>query len=302
MRRPAILLVLVLMCGFLPACAFAGDDAKNAKGIPTELRVGIVPNVAPKQQKARYRPFGDYLAKKLGVEVELFVASDYAGVVEALASKHIDIAYVGGLTYVQAEQQVDVTPMVTEIDRETGTREYKSAIIVKADSPFKTVNDLLAAKATFAFGDVSSTSGSLYPRVMLDEAGAECSDRQLTSCPPLSEISFTGGHDAVAQAVRSGGIQAGGLELRILHRLENKGTVPKGELRVLETRPVMGYPWVARTDLGAAAIEEITKAFEQISDGKLLELMRAKGYARVTSADYAEVRENAKRVRLLATE
>ena len=300
MRRPAICLVLALICGLLSACAFNDGNEKNAKGVPTTLRVGLIPNVAPDQQKAHYRSFADYLAKKLSVKVELFVASDYAGVVEALASKHLDIAYLGGLTYVQAEQQADLTPMVTEIDRETGTREYQSAIVVKNDSSFHSVQDLLAAKASFAFGDVSSTSGSLYPRSMLDKAGAQCSPQQLTSCPPLSKISFTGGHDAVAQAVSSGAVDAGGLELRILHRLESDGTITKGDLRVLESEPVMGYPWVARTALGASTIEEIIKAFEQIRDSKLLELMRAKSYARVTDADYTQARSLAKELGLLA--
>jgi phosphonate transport system substrate-binding protein len=94
-------------------------------------------------------------------------------------------------------------------------------------------------------------------------------------------------------------VDAGGLELRILHRLENEGTIPRGALRVIGARPVMGYPWVARTALGASAIGEVTKAFEQIHDPKLLELMRAKRYARVTDADYAQVRSEAARLGLL---
>ncbi|MFD0854686.1 phosphate/phosphite/phosphonate ABC transporter substrate-binding protein, partial [Actinomadura adrarensis] len=186
-KRRAIWLLVAAFCVMLSACG-TGEAEKNRQGVPTTLRVGLIPNIAPDEQKARYQPFGEHLAKQLGVRVELFVASDYAGVVEALASKHIDIAYLGGLSYVQAERQVKLTPMVTEVDRETGTREYRSAIVVRADSRFRQTRDLIDARASFAFGDVSSTSGSLYPRIMLVGAGARCSARTPTSCPPLSKV------------------------------------------------------------------------------------------------------------------
>jgi phosphonate transport system substrate-binding protein len=213
-----------------PPRAGAGHD----RGLPSTLTVGVIPNVAPDQQSAKYEPLRAYLAETLDVTVKLFVATDYAGVVAALAAGTVDAAYVGGLTYLQAAEQVEVVPLVTEIDRETGTKEYYSGIVVRADAPYDTLGEVLAAKGRFAFGDVSSTSGSAYPRIMLAEAGAECSTTVMDRCPPLSAISFTGGHDATAQAVLNGSADAGGLEVRIMHRLERDGHIPEGELKVVE--------------------------------------------------------------------
>ncbi|WND33492.1 phosphate/phosphite/phosphonate ABC transporter substrate-binding protein [Streptomyces sp. BB1-1-1] len=299
MKRLMAGLLVLLISATLSACSSADDAPKNAMGVPKTLRVGIIPNVSPDKQKAQYEPFAGYLSDRLDVKVELFVASDYAGVVEALASKHVDIAYVGGLTYVQAERQVDLTPLVTEVDKDTGTREYESAIVVKQDSDARSVKDLLDSKASFAFGDISSTSGSLYPRMMLVDAGADCDDRSLTSCAPLSRVTFAGGHDAVAQAVANGSADAGGLELRILRRLEADGSVAGEALRVVESRRVMGYPWVARSALGEKAMGQIRAAFESMSDPELLDLMRAHKYAAVTSADYADVRARAEKLGLV---
>jgi len=110
---------------------------------------------------------------------------------------------------------------------------------------------------------------------------------------------FTGGHDATAQAVYHGSADAGGIELRILHRLERQGTVPAGALRVIETRNVMGYPWVAREGLGAAAREKIVRTFTAINDPALLDLMRAKRYVTVTAADYSDIRGHATELGLL---
>jgi phosphonate transport system substrate-binding protein len=286
-------LVLLAMAG----CGRSSAESSN--GLPSTLHVGVIPNVSPDKQRAQYEPFGKYLSKRLGVKVELFVATDYAGVVTALVAKKIDIAYLGGLTYVQAAQQARITPLVTEVDRETGAREYLSAVIVKSTSPFSSTRDLVAAHASFAFGDPSSTSGSLYPRAMLDQAGVHCSTRDISRCPPLKKVTFTGGHDATAAAVYNGSVDAGGIELRILHRLERQGAVPAGSLRVIETHKVMGYPWVAREGLGTVARDAVVRAFTSMADPALLDLMRAKRYVQVSAGDYTEVHDLAARLGLL---
>ncbi|MEV4711650.1 phosphate/phosphite/phosphonate ABC transporter substrate-binding protein [Micromonospora sp. NPDC049374] len=302
-RRQALLaMVLAGTIATLGTTGCSNGSDNNGQGIPKHLRVGIIPNISPEKQQAQYEPFRAYLADRLRVDVELFVATDYAGVVAALVSNQVDMAYLGGLTYVQADEQNEVTPLVTEVDEETGTARYLSAVVVKDDSPHRSVEDVVNAGGSFAFGDVSSTSGSLYPRVMLVGAGARCQTDDLTNCPPLSRVVFTGGHDAAAQAVLNDSVDAAGIELRILHRLERQGTVPPGALRAVQTQEVMGYPWVARADLSAPARTAITEAFTSMTDPTLLSLMRAKSYVPVTAADYAPLREEAKRLGLLTAE
>jgi phosphonate transport system substrate-binding protein len=298
-RRVAPILLSILALAAIPL-AGCGDGVSAASGLPEKLRIGLIPNISPDQQRAKYQPFADYLQKRLGIETELFVAADYAGVVAGLVGGRIDIAYLGGLTYVQAERQVELTPLVTEIDQFTGTTRYHSAIVVKQDAPFRRLRgDVIAPGHSFAFGDPSSTSGSLYPRLMLNNAGARCSARKLDECPPLDEILFTGGHDATAQAILTGKVDAGGIELRILRRLEAEGKVPPRSLRVVQEHEVQGYPWVMRTALGDAARQRMVAAFTAISDPTLLGLMRARGFASVTAADYDEIRREASRLGLV---
>jgi len=295
MRLLALLLLTLLAgCGSTSVA-----DNPNPDALPETLRVGLIPNIAPDKQRATYAPFGEELGRRLGVEVELFVAPSYAGVVTALAAGQLDIAYLGGLTYAQAEKQVELTPLVTEVDRDTGTSRYLSAIVVPAASAAQTPEDVVAAGGSVAFGDPSSTSGSLYPRLMIEAAGATCSATSLESCPPLSSVSFTGGHDATALAVAGGRADAGGLELRVLRRIESQNVVPPGALRVVQTREVMGYPWVGRTALGAEPLDQVRQAFLGLTDPKLLDLLRAKSYVAVTPGDYDEVRREAARLGLL---
>lgn len=294
-RMATRLLVGLAVTAILVAgCSTDADDAAGP------LRVGLIPNISPEQQTARYAPLGEYLAERLGREVELFVASNYAGVVQAMASDRLDLAYFGGITYLQAERQVAVEPLVTEIDQTTGTSRYLSAIVVRDDSPLRTLEDLLAAGGTLALGDVASTSGSYAPRSMIVAAGARCETRDLRICPPLSAVEFTGGHDAAAQAVLQGRSDAAGLELRILRRLERQGAVPEGALRVIAQQEVEGYPWVARSAIGRATMGAIVEAFLAIDDPDLLDLLRATAYVRVRAEDYDVMRAEAEAFGILA--
>lgn len=306
--RPAVLLGMLALV--LAACAPAtppakpteatksveatkpAEAAKPATGAerPPTLRVGLIPNQAPDRVKAQYQPFGEYLSKALNQPVELFVATDYAGVVEALASDKLDLAYFGGLTYLQAERRAQLYPIVTEVDRETKTTKYYSAIITRADSPIQKLEDIRGKK--FAFGDINSTSGSLYPRIMLDRAG-------LSDFTNPNLFIYSGGHDATSLAVQNGTADAGGVERRIMNRLAEAGTVDKSKLRIVQETLVEGYPWCVRASLDPALVEQITNAFLTMKDGDLLRLMRAESFARVSAKDYDEARAEATRLGLV---
>lgn len=277
----------------LAVAGCGGTVATPAGGeIPKTLRVGLIPNQAPDRLKAQYQPYAVYLEKTLAQPVELFVATDYTGVVEAMASDKLDLAYFGGLTFAQAEKRADVMPIVTEIDRETNTSRYYSVIIAKTGSPINSVADLKPKDRKFAFGDINSTSGSLYPRIMLDRAG-------IGNFTDPQKFVYTGGHDATTLAVVNEAVAAGGVEKRILQRLIDNGTVKADAVRILDQHLVMGYPWVARSRLDRGLIDRIARAFLDMKDPELLALMRAERYVRVQKSDYDEVRREATRLGLL---
>jgi phosphonate transport system substrate-binding protein len=289
-RLGRLLLVAALLALFAPVAGHVLAAPAAQGEMPRTLRVGLIPNQAPDRIRAQYAPFGQYLSQALGMPVDLFVATDYAGVVEAMASDRLDMAYFGGVTYVQAEQRANVYPIVTEVDRETDTTKYYSAIIVPADSPVQTVADLRGRR--FAFGDISSTSGSLYPRIMLDRAG-------IGNFTDPRTFVYTGGHDATALAVQNKTVDGGGIERRILNRLIESGQVDGTSIRIVEQELVEGYPWVVRAALDRGLVERISAAFLAMQDADLLRLMRAERFARVSASDYDTIRNEARRLGLL---
>jgi phosphonate transport system substrate-binding protein len=289
MRRLACTLGLL----FLTACGGAGSQPPPTAEKPATLRVGLIPNQSPDKVRAQYEPFRVYLQQQLGTPVEMFVATDYAGTVEALLNNRLDIAYLGGLTYVQARARGQVHPMVTEIDRLTHTPMYTSAIVTRADSSLQSLTDLRGGR--FAFGDIGSTSGSLYPRIMLEQAGFKFGDDPKQAPAGIKDVVYTGGHDATALAVQNGTVEAGGLEERILLRLEEAGTVDRNKIRLLQrSAPIEGYPWVIRDRIDRGVEARIVQAFLAIKDAQLLNLLRAEGYARVSDSGYAYIRQEAK--------
>ncbi len=289
-RFPTLVLVLVATMA-LAGCGGGGGGSASGD---EPLRVGLIPNENPEEVEAQYQPLEDYLKKELGREVELSVPTTYNAVVEAMVSGELDLAYFGGLTYVQARQRADVHPLFTEVNPRTGTTKYRSVIIVPADSNVRNVEDLRGKD--FAFGSVSSTSGSLYPSIMLNQAGIDYRT-------DLGEVVYTGGHDTTAQAVANGRVAAGGLEDRILYDLQEEGIIGKDKVRVIEeSDPIEGYPWVVRDDLSDKDEQALTEAYLNIEDPKLLDLLRAEDYQKVQAADYDYVEKQARELDLLAEE
>jgi len=291
-QRLSKLVMITVVAVVLAGCGGGGGGGAASGDEP--LQVGLIPNENPEEVEAQYQPLEDYLKKELGREVELSVPTTYNAVVEAMVSGELDLAYFGGLTYVQARQRADVHPLFTEVNPRTGTTKYRSVIIVPADSDIEKVEELEGKD--FAFGSVSSTSGSLYPSIMLNQAGIDYRT-------DLGEVVYTGGHDTTAQAVANGRVAAGGLEDRILYGLQEDGIIGKDKVRVIEeSDPIEGYPWVVRDALSDKDEQALTDAFLGIEDPKLLDLLRAEDYQKVQASDYDYVEEQARKLDLIAEE
>jgi len=119
----------------------------------------------------RYAGFMDYLTKELGVPVKLRIANDYAAVIEGQRASNIQIAYYGPASYSKAYLTgVKTEPFVTTRNND-GAIGYYSVIYVRADSPYKNIQDLKGK--TIGFVDPNSTSGYNAPRFYLHKTGID---------------------------------------------------------------------------------------------------------------------------------
>src|SRR5262249_60293501 len=99
--RLTLLLTLLAM-----GCKGGGTNASQPV-----LRLAMIPSTDPGKIVRESQPLVNYLEKETGSRVELVVPTNYAAVVEAIANDRVDIAYLGGFTFVQASKRAGVMPL-----------------------------------------------------------------------------------------------------------------------------------------------------------------------------------------------
>jgi phosphonate transport system substrate-binding protein len=254
------------------------------------LRVGMIPDAGATQVSIEQKkPLRDYLASKLGRDVELVIPTNYNATVEALGNGSLDFAYLGGLTYVKAHERYGVVPLV----QRTSDRQFHSLFITQTGSPIKALSDLRGKK--FVFGDINSTSGHLMPFYAMVQAGLD----------PDKDLSFrySGNHPATAKAIESGSADAGAIDESVYHAMLDGGQLDKAKVRVFYTTPpFLDYVWVARKDAAAADRNAFAEAFLSLrapAQQTILEILRGTSFVRANDAEYATLRGVAAKLNLL---
>ncbi len=249
--------VLGGMAAALAAPAVAQAQAAWRAQFPT-LNVAVIPSENQQTVMQRYTALQNYLNKQFGVEVKLFTATDYAGIIEAIRARRVEMAFFGPASYARAWEVTNgnVEPIVVESDI-NGVAAYRSVIIVKADAPFQKLEDL-RGKA-LAFVDPNSTSGFVAPNFFLHQNGTPANQY-------FARTGFAGSHDNVALAVINGQYDAGFVWYRsetdsVFQRMWDKNLIAKNAVRVIWTSPdIPESPWAVRKDLPEALRADLRRA------------------------------------------
>lgn len=257
------------------------------------LKVSAIPDESPTELLRKFKPLGAYLEKKLGMKVNWTPVNDYPAVVEGLAAGKIDLAWLGGFTFVQVRLRTgNAVPIAQRVEDE----KFTSKFIVPADSTAKTLVDLKGK--TFAFGSPSSTSGSLMPRYFLLKEG-------INPEKDFSRVAYSGAHDATVAFVASGRAQAGVLNASVWDKLMEKGDPNAKAVRVLATTPpYYDYNWTVRGDLDPALVKKLTVAFLDLdpknpADKAILDLQRATRFIATRPENYKGIEQAARAAGLL---
>jgi phosphonate transport system substrate-binding protein len=189
-----------LLAGIAAGTAAAAVPARAqswASAYP-ELVFAVVPAENASGVTDRFTPFTQYLSKQLGTKVTLRVANDYAAVIEGQRSGNIHIGYYGPASFARAlVTGVKVTAFVIDVNSD-GSKGYYSVFYVKADSPYKTIDDL-KGKA-LGLVDPNSTSGYNMPLYALNKRGINAEQY-------FSKVLVTGSHENAVLALWQGTVQ-----------------------------------------------------------------------------------------------
>lgn len=281
---------LAVLAGLCLSVATLFSTAAMAE--TTELRVSAIPDEAPTELMRKFEPLGKYLEEQIGIPVTFQPVSDYAGVVEALGAKRLDMAWLGGFTYVQAKLRTgDAIPLVQREQDEVFTSTF-----ITADPEVKTHADLKGK--SFAFGSVSSTSGHLMPRYFLQQDGIDADTF-------FSRVGFSGAHDATVAWVESGKVDAGVLNSSVWEKLIEEDRVNTDKVRVYAVTPTYyDYNWTVRGGLEPELVEKIKAAFLALDPANpehkaILDLQRASRFVPTSAENYQGIEEAARAAGLL---
>jgi len=250
--------------------------AQSWRSAYPELVLAVVPAENASGVTERYAPFVEYLSKELGTKVTLRVANDYAAVIEGQRNGSIHIAGYGPASYARAiVTGVKVEPFCTTVNND-GTVGYYSVFYVRADSPYKTIDDLKGKNLGLV--DPNSTSGNNVPRFALNKM-------KVNPEAFFGHVTYAGSHENAVLALHQKTVDVAANwwnseDDSNLTRMANKGLVKKDEFRIIyksDLIPNSPYAYLDSlpADLKAAiwkAFEEApTKAkaaFDKLSDGK----------------------------------
>jgi phosphonate transport system substrate-binding protein len=160
----------------------------------------FVPSGEMEQVAAGAQEVADLLHDETGLYFDTNVATEYAGVVEAMCSDppEAHMASLATFSYVLANERCGVEAELVAV--RYGSPTYNGQIIARADSGIGSITDL--AGKTFCRPDPLSTSGWIIPELTMRGQG-------INPESDLAEIVDAGSHDAVVAAVYNGDCDAG---------------------------------------------------------------------------------------------
>ena len=147
------------------ASVATAQDFEPLYGDPDVINFGIISTESTQNLRRQWEPFLEDMSESLGMPVEGFYASDYAGVIEAMRFGQVTIAWYGNNSAIAAVDMAGGEVFARQV-KSDGTEGYYSHILVHVDSPLQTLEDLLAACGEgldFGMGDPQSTSGFVVP-------------------------------------------------------------------------------------------------------------------------------------------
>lgn len=274
--------VVLPLGGILAGAGSAGPGVVPVEW-PARIVLGTVPTEGSENTLERFKPLAAQLERVLGIKVETRTASDYAGVITAMAQQHVDVAYLGPKSYVEAATRAGAQAVAAELDRD-GVPGYHSIIIARKGAGAVTLDDVKGK--TFAFTDPNSTSGYLVPMMHFKR------DLKVDPKAFFKEIRFAGSHQASMLAVANGSVDAAAANDLDFARIVKSGQARGDDFVVLWTSELIpGAPVVVRKELPESLKAAIIGALMMMNDdAAALDRLGNGGFQYASDATYDVMR------------
>ena len=241
------------------------------------LTFGSVAMDIPAVMHKRLKPLTKYLSTRLNADVALRLSPNMGAAISEVAKGTVDISYLTPVAYLRAHEKGNAQLIAKTVTK--GKASFKLVIVVKEDSPIKSVADLKGK--SFAFGD----ERALLQRAVVVGAGIQLRD--------FNEYRFIGHYDNIARAVMNKDFDAGILKDTMADKWQGKG------LRILHSSPALPpYNIVASKNVSKAMLKELKQVFLSLDKNNPVHLKVIKaidkkydGFAATSDAEYDVVRK-----------
>ncbi|WP_425464363.1 phosphate/phosphite/phosphonate ABC transporter substrate-binding protein [Paenibacillus anaericanus] len=271
--------------------------------VPETLTVQFVPSQNADTLEAKAKPLEKLLTDQLGIPVKVSVSTDYNVIIEAMASKKVDVGFLPPTAYVLAKEkgaaEVILQAQRFGVQDDTGAPTdqlvdfYKSMIIVKKDPDIKTIADLKGKR--IAYQNVTSSAGFVWPAGKLMEAGLD----------PLKDVQAitVKGHDQGVLAVLNGDVDAAAIFQDARNVVKADYPTVFEDTRVLAfTENIPNDTISVRSDMSQEWIEKIQNAFIAIGNDEaghaiIKDIYSHEGYVKSEDSIFNIVREYGEKVK-----
>jgi phosphonate transport system substrate-binding protein len=287
-RRQFVLGSTALATSTLAAPAFGRAQTKRPL-----LTVGLGPQQPTQADTKRvWEPVYKLVGDQIGVDIELTVANDWAGISVALASQQIDVAQMGPWGYVLAKQKGDAQAIAMLLIQ--GRNYYKAIVVARPglDVP-RFPED--AKGLSMQMLDVGSTSGWLVPTHFMRSRGID---------PKTHFGKYAEGASAAAAQMATVGGQvdlASGWDTHRNTMLRNGQLKPESNRVVWESEPLPNEPVVVRRGFDPQLAQRLQAALASIPEAKAKEMLPwpYTGFVPTTHEPYAKLETMGREVGVL---
>jgi phosphonate transport system substrate-binding protein len=257
----------------------------------TELNFGIIATEKAGALRQMWQPFLDDMAKAVGVKVNGFYATDYAGIIEAQRFNKVQIAWYGNKAAIDAVDRASGEVFAQMVDLD-GTPGYYSYIITHRDSGITSLDQVLknGKSYTYGAGDPQSTSGTLVPGYYVFA---------MNNLDPKTHfrVMRSSNHEGNFLAVLNKQVDVASNNSEQLTKVKESSPEKAEQIRILWTSPLIPRdPLVWRKDLPSdmkKKIQDFVVGYGKDDHEKevLKNMYRLKGYAVSTDAQLLPIRQ-----------
>ncbi len=301
--RRHLLLGSAVVLGVSACGSESGSTSSGTARAAGPLGISAIPDQDPELLNRLYPAMADRFAAATDLEVEYRPVTDYTAEVRAFQRGDIHLAWMGGLTGVQARELVPGSDAIAQRDIDADFHSLFIATKKSGLEPFDDVSGLTALSGrSLTFGSETSTSGRLMPEYFLDQAGVAVDDLS-------GEPGFSGSHDATIEAVASGAFEVGAVNEQVWAATVEAGEVDLSGVQVLFRSPgYADYHWLVRPDIdevyGAGTRQAVTDLLLGLdvadpADAELLELFGAESFVAADNAAYDDLEDIARSLGLV---